>query len=353
MNNSPQVSIITPSYNHEKFIGACIESAIQQTYENWEQIIIDDGSTDQTAEVILSYADPRIRYVHQENRGIEALPHTYNRALEFCNGELIAILEGDDAWPPEKLSSLVKAFDDKDVVLAYGAVADMASDGTWKGRLGRSVRRRMRLPKEILTNDPPGSATGYMLRADGVDLVPPSTVVIRRTALKAIGGFQYVPNLCVTDFPTCVTLSLVGKFHYTPEVMGYRRRHLGSATFHNVKRILTEAHQYVCRFPEEHNFPITASEREAIEKTWSRTGPRSEFTTGRLELANGNWKAARKHFARALNPIAPRTFFASSVGWGLSWLHCDLESLLKLVGIATMREKNVVTNLHEESMKTR
>ncbi len=121
MNNSPQVSIITPSYNHEKFIGACIESAIQQTYENWEQIIIDDGSTDQTAEVILSYADPRIRYVHQENRGIEALPHTYNRALEFCNGELIAILEGDDAWPPEKLSSLVKAFDDKDVVLAYGA----------------------------------------------------------------------------------------------------------------------------------------------------------------------------------------------------------------------------------------
>jgi len=349
MPNSPQISIITPTYNHEKFIGACIESAIQQTYENWEQIIIDDGSTDQTAEVIRTYVDPRIRYVHQENRGIEALPHTYNRALSMCTGELVAILEGDDAWPKEKLSSLVTAFDDENVVLAYGAVADMASDGPWKGRLGRSVRKRMRLPKEILLNDPPGSATRYMLRADGVDLAPPSTVVIRRTALNSIGGFQYVPNLCVTDFPTCVTLSLVGKFYYTPEVMGYRRRHLGSATFQNLKRILTGAHEYACRFPGEYNFPLSSAERDAIEETWSRSGPRLEFTAGRLALANGQWNAARGHFARALNPRAPRTLLASTVGWGLSWFHCDLESILCLAGIATIREKKMATNLSEPS----
>jgi len=335
---SPLVSIITPTYNHEKFIGPCIESAIGQTYENLEQIIIDDGSTDQTAEVIRAYADPRIRYVHQENRGIEALPHTYNRALAMCKGELVAILEGDDAWPPEKLSSLVTPFEDENVVLAYGAVADIASDGSWKGRLGRSVRKRMRLPKEILLNDPLGSATRYMLRADGVDLVPPSTVVIRRTALDSIGGFQYVPNLCVTDFPTCVTLSLVGKFYYTPKVMGYRRRHLGSATFNSLKRILTEAHLYVRRFPEKHSFRLNSAERDAIEKTWNCSGPRLEFTAGRLELANGQWKAARAHFARALNPYAPRIFVASTVGWSLSWLRCDLEGLFALAGVARLEE---------------
>jgi glycosyltransferase involved in cell wall biosynthesis len=335
---SSLVSIVTPTYNHEKFIGTCIESVIGQSHESWEQIIIDDGSTDRTAEVIRAYADPRIRYVHQENQGIEALPHTYNRALGMCKGNLVAILEGDDAWPPGKLSALVAAFEDESVVLAYGAVADMASDGSWKGRLGRSVRKRMTLPSAILLNDPLGSATRYMLRADGVDLVPPSTVVIRRAALDSIGGFQYVHNLCVTDFPTFVTLSLIGKFHYTPEVMGYRRRHLGSATFNNIKRILTEAHKYVRRFPEEHNFSISSGEWEAIEKTWTRSGPRLEFMAGRLELANGQWKSARVHFVRALNLNAPRVFAASAVGWFLSWVHCDLEGLFALAGVARLED---------------
>jgi glycosyltransferase involved in cell wall biosynthesis len=328
------ISIITPTFNHEKYIGRCIESVLNQSHQNWELIVIDDGSTDGTADVVRGFEDPRIRYEHQKNTGIEALPHTYNRALAKCSGELIAILEGDDAWPPDKLATLVEAFDDRDVVLAYGAVADMASDGTWKGRLGRSVLKRMGLPKEILLNDPPRSATRYMLRADGLDLVPPSTVVIRRTALDSIGGFQYVPDLCVTDFPTFVTLSLVGKFYYTPEVMGYRRRHVGSATFHNLNRILAHAHQYVRRFPEEHDFPLGAADRDAIEKTWIASRPRLEFTAGRWELANGRWKSARNHFAQALNPNAPRTCLAAAIGWALSWLRCDLEGIFALSGVA-------------------
>ena len=339
-----RVSIITPTYNHEKFICTCIESVIQQTYRNWEQIIIDDGSTDGTEEMIRNFADPRIHYVRQENKGIEALPHTYNRALGMCEGKLVAILEGDDAWPPEKLATLVRAFDHEDVVLAYGAVADMASDGTWRGRLGRSVRKRMRLPKEILLNDPPGTATRYMLRADGVDLVPPSTVVVRRSALASIGGFQYVPDLCVTDFPTFVTLSLVGRFFYTPAVMGYRRRHLGSATFQNLRRILTHAHQYVRQFPEEHDFPLNFAERHEIEQTWCRSDSRLEFTAGRLDLATEQWKEARGHFQKALDPLSPRTFLAAALGWAFSWLHCDLEGTIRFLDGADIRERGISKN---------
>src|SRR5258708_22225644 len=95
MRNSPVVSIITPVYNHERFISAAIQSVIWQSYQNWEQIIIDDGSTDSTAKIIAGFLDTRIRYCHQENSGIEALAHTYNRALSLCRGEFIAILEGD------------------------------------------------------------------------------------------------------------------------------------------------------------------------------------------------------------------------------------------------------------------
>jgi glycosyltransferase involved in cell wall biosynthesis len=344
----PLVSIITPTYNHEKFIRACIESALGQSYPNWEQIIIDDGSTDGTSKLIQAYSDRRIRYFHQENAGIEALAHTYNRALGLARGELIAILEGDDAWPPYKLSDLLPAFADKDVVLAYGAVADIAADGSWNGRLGRSVRKRMRLAKEILANDPKGSATRYMLRADGLDLVPPSTVVIRRAALDSIGGFQYAPGLCVTDFPTFVTLSLAGKFRYTPRVMGYRRRHLGSATFQNLFLIATQAREYVGRFIQQGNLPLNSAELEAIHRTWVRSRSTLEFTAGRLALAMRQWKEARRHFCGALNPANPRAFLAAVLGWTISWLHSDLEGAMRFINGADLAERRTLTNRTEE-----
>ena len=63
----PLVSIITPTYNHEEYIGTCIDSVLNQTYQNWEMIIIDDGSTDKTGYEVTKYNDDRIKYVKQEN----------------------------------------------------------------------------------------------------------------------------------------------------------------------------------------------------------------------------------------------------------------------------------------------
>ena len=125
----PLVSVVTPAYNHRRFIGPCIESLLRQTYPNWEQIIIDDGSTDGTAEVVRRYTDPRIHYFHQENQGIDALAQTYNRALCLARGELIAVLEGDDFWPADRLATLVPKFRDPSLVLAYGAVVDVDING--------------------------------------------------------------------------------------------------------------------------------------------------------------------------------------------------------------------------------
>src|SRR5215472_14297167 len=125
----PLVSIITPAFNHERFIGPCIESVLGQTYQSWEQIIIDDGSTDRTAEIVRSYSDRRIKYFHQDNKGIGALAETYNCALQLSKGALIAILEGDDLWPTEKLSELVPSFRDSSIILAFGEDRDIDVDG--------------------------------------------------------------------------------------------------------------------------------------------------------------------------------------------------------------------------------
>jgi len=203
----------------------------------------------------------------------------------------------------------------------------------------------MRLPSSILLNDPPGAAALYMMKADGVDLVPASTVLVRRDALSSIGGFQYSPGLIVTDFPTFLSLSLIGKFYYTPQVMGYRRRHLESTTFQNMDRIMTHAHEYVEQFLSKTDFRISSAERNAIEKTWNRPRYSQEFTAGRLKLLSGEWAAARAHFVRALGPSLLHISVAASAGWCLSWLRCDLERLLALSGAARLERAIRATSL--------
>jgi glycosyltransferase involved in cell wall biosynthesis len=331
---SPLVSIITATFNHEPFIASCIESVLRQTYSNWEQIIIDDGSTDKTADIVRGYSDRRIRFIHQPNQGIEALALTYNRALSLAKGEIIAILEGDDAWPPDKLSVQISAFADERIVLAYGVVKECAADGTLNNNLSRSVRRRSKLPKTILLNCPVGSATRYMLRAESIDLIPESTVLIRRSSLESVGGFQSVQGLCVASFPTFLKLGLVGPFHYAPVTLGYRRRHPSSASILYFDRLMDEAGRHALRFIEQHERDLNLSDREKrrIKKSWRRTKYQKHFTAGRLLLTQGQWKEARRRFGHALNPLLPRTFLASAAGWILAGFHCDLEKILGLFG---------------------
>lgn len=95
------VSIIMPSWNTGNFIAESIQSVINQTYKNWELIIVDDCSTDNTDEVVSFYKDQRIKYLKNEkNRGAAI---TRNKALREAQGEWIAFLDSDDLWAPEKL----------------------------------------------------------------------------------------------------------------------------------------------------------------------------------------------------------------------------------------------------------
>ena len=334
--SSPSVSIITPTYNHENFIGPCIESVLNQTYPDWEQLIIDDGATDRTAQVIGGYSDPRIRYFFQNNQGIEALAHTYNRALREARGELIAILEGDDLWPADKLSTMVPGFLDKGTILAYGIPKEINTLGELSRRLPRQVRKRLTLPQSILANDPVGSATSFLLRRDGHEMIAPSTVIIRRWALDSIGGFQYVPNLCTTDFPTFLRLSLLGRFLFIPKVMGYRRRHINSGVFCHLSQMAGAVPDLVQQMLREAGRELSQDQRRRIEKSWQLSCYDEEFTRGRLCLLDRRWGSARNHFEHALSFTQMRIALAALAGWALSWLHGDLEGLFKLAGRAEL-----------------
>ena len=105
----PRVSVVLPTYNHEKYVGECIQSVLDQTYQNFEIIITDDGSTDGTVNVIKEFDDSRIQfYTHAENKGACA---AINNCIQKAAGEYIAVLNSDDAWEPTKLEKQVQYLD--------------------------------------------------------------------------------------------------------------------------------------------------------------------------------------------------------------------------------------------------
>ncbi len=102
---NPQVSVIIPAYNGEAYIQQSIESVLHQSYQNWELVVVDDGSTDRTQKIVTEYGD-LVRYVYQENQNVAA---ARNRGIREARGEWLAFLDQDDFFVPEKLAVQVAA----------------------------------------------------------------------------------------------------------------------------------------------------------------------------------------------------------------------------------------------------
>ena len=204
-----------PTYNHAPFVAEAVESVLTQTFQAWELVVVDDGSTDETLDIIRRYRDPRIRVVKREHAGLAGLGTAYRAALEQSSAPLVAILEGDDRWPPDKLARQVPDFDDPSVVLSYGVGWLIDQCGCEYG-LVRPFRHGIR------TNRPVGTIVPSLISANPI-LSP--TVVVRRTALETIGGFWQPDGIPYVDHPTWLLLALEGSFAYHDSVVGSWRRH--------------------------------------------------------------------------------------------------------------------------------
>jgi len=112
VSGNPTISIITPAYNVSEFLPQTVASALAQTWRDFEMLIVDDGSTDQTADVARAWAraDPRVRVFTRDNGGIAAARNT---AIEHARGEYFALLDGDDVWHPTFLEAQMRLFERK------------------------------------------------------------------------------------------------------------------------------------------------------------------------------------------------------------------------------------------------
>ncbi|GAA4310029.1 glycosyltransferase family 2 protein [Pontixanthobacter gangjinensis] len=130
MMNNGLVSVIMPAYNSEAFIAEAIRSVIQQTYPDWELLIIDDASTDATKKIIrkLYQDDNRIRLLeNSENRGTH---YTRNKGIKAAQGDFIAFLDADDLWKPEKLKKQLELLSKENLAACFSSYELMAEDAS-------------------------------------------------------------------------------------------------------------------------------------------------------------------------------------------------------------------------------
>lgn len=135
------VSIITPTYNCGKFIARTIDSVQAQTYTNWEMIIVDDCSKDDTKEVVEKYMenDSRIKYECLETNSGAAVART--RAMELATGSYMAFLDSDDIWKPEKLEKQLKFMEDNDINFSCTEYEQIDEDDNKLGRVIKVVKK--------------------------------------------------------------------------------------------------------------------------------------------------------------------------------------------------------------------
>ena len=206
--NSPLVSVVIPSYNQAEFLAETIQSVLNQTYQNFEILVVNDASPDHTDEVVKQFRDPRIQYiVHEKNM---RLPATRNTGMRASRGEIIALLDADDLFHPEKLQCHVDFLRERpDVGVSYNARFEL-------NHSAKNVRELWRPPLFVGLVD-------LML---GFPFAPSDTVVRRDWAVK-VGFFN--PDMGTaedTDFPC--RLALAGcKFAGIDRALNYRRHHSG------------------------------------------------------------------------------------------------------------------------------
>jgi glycosyltransferase involved in cell wall biosynthesis len=236
-----RVSVVVPTYNGEAYVGEALQSILRQSHPPFEVIVCDDGSTDDTAEVVGSF-EGRVRLIHQANQGVSA---ARNRAARTARGEFLAFLDQDDLWEPDLLETQVALLESRrDCVLVYGDSLVVDSSGKVSGRRSSFLTyREGRVFEELL----------------GGNFIPIETVVVRAPLFREQGGFN--PRWkYLEDYELCLRLARIGSILYTPRPIARYRIHEDNLT-HDMDSILLEYVEILEGIEE--TFPdLTTGERE-------------------------------------------------------------------------------------------
>lgn len=276
------VSIVITCYNYGRYLKGCLESVLAQTYTDFEAVVVDDGSTDDTAEVVRPFlADRRVRYHYQKNQGQTVAK---NVGISLCTHDIVAFLDADDLWHPDKLARQMPLFDNPAVGVtfsSYSLIDENNRPVPFDGPKGYLELRR-----------------GHTTRWLGFDnFVPFSASAIRRSLLEKHGAFDERLRMGI-DWDIWLRMSCVTEFDFVPDrLMAYRVGHPGQMSKNQEGR-LAAADIIFQRFVSEHPGALTPDDLHDIEFYNYCTRAAAYRQSSLARSTSLLWKAWR------LNPLA-------------------------------------------------
>ena len=268
MNKStlPLISVVIPTYNCANFLKKALQSVIDQSYKNWEAIVIDNYSIDNTQQVIKKFSDSRIKYFKNKNLG--NIANSRNKGIKNSNGNWIAFLDSDDWWLPDKLKICLE-YSNKDFDLIYHDLKILSKDRRLFSR-NKIKTRKLKEPIliDLLVN---GNAIGT------------SSVLVKKQLIKEIGFMDERKSIIAAeDYNTWLKIAtLTNHFLYVPKELGYYRIHdegisrknMSLPTYHAAYKFL---------------YKLDVKQRIKFDS-------RLKYTSGRFDYLTGEYSKARKN----------------------------------------------------------
>src|SRR5690606_8180243 len=236
--NNIQITVFMAAYNAADYIAASIESVLKQTYDHFELLIVDDGSTDNTVEIIQRFHDPRIRLI--QNDGNKGQPYTRNLALTEAKGEFLAVLDSDDIAFPNRLEIQLQHFLDRpQLAVLGGQVYVIDKYGQRTGQEMIPICGSKQLHSALLLHN---------------SFVHP-TVMMRMSAFKDIGG--YPNHLVAQDYALFSRIALKYEVDNIPEYLGEYRMHDNNISIRK-KHLADEQLRAILRYQLDKLLPETS-----------------------------------------------------------------------------------------------
>lgn len=284
MSATPLVTVVIPTYNQAHFLCEALQSLCSQTFTNWEAIVVNNYSDDDTIAVVESFADSRIRLENLRNHGIIAASR--NHGIALARGQYLAFLDSDDTWYPEKLSRCVDCLDEDIGLVSHGL--------RWIGYR----------EKDVFCG--PERRASFDALLNYGNCITPSATVVRKDLVKRVGGFSENPAMVTSeDYHLWLKLAKAGiRVRFIKEILGEYRVHPGNQS----NSVLRHLHSVLCVIAEF--LPVTPSDSFTTRMRLRRRLGLAHYSAGRSMQTNGQFIMSLPLFVRSLAywPFYPKIY---------------------------------------------
>lgn len=262
----PLISVVIPTYNHAHFLERALTSIVGQSYSNWEIIVVDNHSNDNTDEVLEKFDSTKLNIRKIHNNGIIAVSR--NEGIQYAKGEWIAFLDSDDWWSSSKLEKMVEAINSETDFIFHDLKIERETSSFlgWKKIQGRHLKQPITVDLLVKGN-----------------AIATSSVIVRKEIIDKVGGFNEATEMIASeDYNTWLRISEISNgFKYINKSLGYYRLGDDSAS----RKDMSINTRYAC-----------ASYMELLNrKQTKKVESGFQYSKGRYEFKLGNYENAKKN----------------------------------------------------------